>query len=109
MKRIPTCLVAIFLASGATEVAQAQSRPARVPNISGTWYMNGDPYQPCQVIQRRLDSNAYFINEHGSGAWAVVVADQVWIPEWSDGRQQGLLGLLRGNRIVWPNGTFWSR
>ncbi len=83
--------------------------PSFVPNISGTWYMNGDPYLPCQIIQWRRDGSAEFVNERGSRTWGTVNGDRVWIPEWSDGRSRGLWGTIRGDRIVWPNGTFWSR
>src|SRR3954466_16429062 len=29
--------------------------PRCVPNISGTWFANGDPNRVCQVVQWRLD------------------------------------------------------
>jgi len=80
-----------------------------IPNISGTWYMNGNPCAPCQIIQWRKDGSADFVNEHGSRACGTVSGDHVWIPAWSDGRSRGLLGCIRGDRIVWPNGTFWCR
>ncbi len=80
-----------------------------VPNLAGRWFMNGDPNQPTQIVQPRPDGPALFINEHGSQAPGQIQGDRVWIPSWSDGRRVGLVGFLRGDRIVWPNGTFWSR
>ncbi len=80
-----------------------------VPNISGTWYMNGNPDQPCDITQHRGGTRAEFINEHGSHAWGTVYPDAVWIPDWTDGVHQGLWGTIRRNRIVWPNGSYWSR
>lgn len=61
----------------------------------------------CAVRFRSLDGNALFTNEHGSSAWGTVSGDRVFIPEWNEGR--GERGVIRGNRIVWPNGTYWAR
>src|SRR5262245_17071829 len=112
MKRIPlfSTVVVLALAYAAQDAAGAQFwPPLPVPDISGSWYMNGDRSQRCQVIQTRLDGRALFINEHGSQASGTVQGDQVWIPDWSDGEKQGLVGVIRGPRIVWPNGSFWAR
>jgi hypothetical protein len=81
-----------------------------VPNISGTWFANGDPNRVCQVVQFRLDGRADFINDNGSRACATVRDNRVWIPEWTDGSgSRGLWGTIQGDRIVWPNGTYWCR
>jgi hypothetical protein len=80
-----------------------------IPNVSGTWYMNGNPNAPCEIVQRRPGDRAEFINENGSRAWGTVTRNSVWIPDWSDGWRQGLAGTIRDDRIVWPNGTYWSR
>lgn len=80
-----------------------------VPNISGVWYMHGDPDLRCEIVQKRLDGRALFINEHGSSAWGTVQGHLVSIPDWTDGRTEGLVGRIRGDRIIWPNGTFWER
>ena len=114
MKRLlwmPLGLVLLLLAA---DTARAQRRPLpswprSAPNISGVWYMNGDPSLPCEIRQRGDGREAVFINENGSSARGDVRADHVWIPEWTDGKSEGLLGRIRGTRIVWPNGTYWSR
>jgi hypothetical protein len=82
--------------------------PSPVPNINGTWYLKGDPNAPCYVEQRR-DGRALFTNENGSQAWGTIEGNRVWIPDWSDGYSQGLSGRIRGDRIIWPGGSFWSR
>ena len=88
--------------------APAQQFPLETPFIHGLWFMNGDPRKPCEIRQR--DNRALFINEHGSGAWGTVRGQYVLIPDWSDGQgSDGLIGRIRGNRIVWPNGSFWAR
>lgn len=84
-------------------------RPPAVPNLSGTWFLNGDRNKPCEIVQYPPGRRAEFTNENGSTAWGTVHGNRVWIPDWSDGVSQGLEGRVRGNRIVWPNGSFWSR
>ncbi len=83
----------------------------RVPDIGGVWYLNGNRDAPCRVIQPRPDGRALFINEHGSRARGEIRGDQVWIPDWSSGSpwEEGLSGRIRGDRIVWPDGSYWSR
>lgn len=106
-----TALLAIAIPFGVlatTDPAPAQPLPP-APHISGVWYMHCDPNLPCEIIQHGSGHRATFVNEHGSSAWGSVRGDQVWIPAWSDGRSQGLVGVIRGDRIIWPNGTFWSR
>src|SRR5439155_2980867 len=55
-----TITAAILLAAP----ARAQWGPPPVPDLSGTWYMNGNPDQPAEVIQRP-GGRALFTNEHG--------------------------------------------
>jgi hypothetical protein len=80
--------------------------PARIPNLNGTWYMRGNPDQPCRIIQRRPDGRALFINENGSRAEGFVRGDHVFVPDWNNGR--GERGRIQGDRILWP-GSYWSR
>jgi len=82
----------------------------RVPNLNGVWYNNGNPSVPCRIVQREPDGRALFINENGSQAWGTIRGDRVWIPEWNNGPgREGLRGRYRGDRIIWPDGNFWSR
>ncbi len=109
---IPTVLTVLTFAAADRAAAFPYTSPyggGQVPNLNGTWFMNGDPGKPTRVIQPRPDGNAMFVNENGSQAWGMVQGRSVWIPEWNDGFQQGLQGVLQGDKIVWPNGTFWSR
>jgi hypothetical protein len=83
--------------------------PGRVPNLNGIWYMNDDGDLPCRIVQRRPD-RADFINEHGQRAVGFVYPDRVFIPAWNDGEgSDGLEGRIRGDMIIWPNGSYWSR
>jgi hypothetical protein len=80
-----------------------------VPDLDGVWYMNGNRNAPCQINQDWPSRRAEFVNEHGSSARGRISGDRVWIPDWTDGTSDGLEGRIRGNRIVWPDGNYWSR
>jgi hypothetical protein len=83
---------------------------SRVPDLSGTWYMNGDPNQPCEVRQRWPERRALFINERGESAWGTIDGDRIWVPDWIGyNNRRGLEGSFRGDRIVWYNGSSWTR
>ncbi len=110
-KLIPFALL-LLLVFGV--IGEAQWRPFPPPppptaNLSGIWYLNGNPEAQCQIIQRE-PGRALFINEHGSQAWGSIRGDDIWIPDWSNGVSDGLRGRIRGNRIFWVGGgSFWSR
>jgi hypothetical protein len=80
-----------------------------VPDISGTWYFRGDRRKPARIVQYPPGRRAEFTNENGDSAWGTVRGDRVWIPDWTDRGTFGLEGRIRGDRIVWPDGAFWSR
>jgi hypothetical protein len=81
----------------------------RIPNLNGVWFMNGNEDLPCRIVQRRPDGRAEFINEHGQRARGEVYRDRVFIPDWNDGEgSDGLEGRIRGDLIIWPNGSYWS-
>jgi hypothetical protein len=77
-----------------------------VPNIDGIWYNHSNGGR-CEVVQRRPDGRALFINENGDRAWGSLRGDRVFIPDWNNG--EGQRGRIRGDRIVWPDGNFWER
>ena len=82
----------------------------RVPDLSGTWYMNGDQNKPCEVRQRRGDRRAEFINERGESAWGTIDGDRIWVPDWvGKDNRRGMEGTVRRDQIDWRNGSSWSR
>ncbi len=88
----------------------AQLAQRRVPDLSGAWYMRGDPDQPCEVRQRWPERRALFINERGESAWGTINGDRIWVPDWIGyDNRQGLEGTFEGDRITWRNGSFWTR
>jgi hypothetical protein len=62
----------------------------------------------CEIRQRP-DGRAQFINENGSRAWGRVSPDRVYVPDWQDEYGRGLVGRVRGDRIIWPDGNYWYR
>jgi len=79
-----------------------------IPNLDGVWFLTGNPLAQCQVQQRWPSTQVLFINEHGSRAPATIIGNRVWIPTWGEGGR-GLMGRIEGDRIIWPDGNFWSR
>jgi hypothetical protein len=80
--------------------------PAQSP-VDGVWFFRGNPFQPCyiQSVYTPFGVRLIFTNEMGSRATGGLSANgrQVYVNEW------GLTGRVRRDRIVWPNGDFWSR
>ena len=88
------------------------NRPApayEVPDMSGTWFTNGDPNKPDEVLMRP-DGSVVFVNEYGDQALGTIQGDRIWVPTWETyNHQLGLEGRFRGDRIEWFNGSFWTR
>jgi hypothetical protein len=76
-------------------------------SIEGPWFFRGDPFQPCsvQTVATPFGPRLIVTNEKGTSAGARLSRDgrRLTIPAWN------LVGTLRGNSLVWPNGDFWSR
>jgi hypothetical protein len=75
--------------------------------VDGAWFFRGDPHKPCYVQTVAGPRGPYlvFTNENGTEAdgWLSRNGRQVTIPDWN------LIGTVRGNALVWPNGDFWHR
>ncbi len=106
---LPPLLLLVAAAPAAAQRSVDDGGRDRVPDLDGTWYMNGNVDLPCSIRQRP-NGRALFTNENGDSARGEVRSDRVWIPDWSPGDGvQGLEGRIRGDRIVWPDGHYWSR
>jgi len=76
---------------------------SKARQLQGRWYMNGDPNKPTEIVINgsRLEAR----NENGQASRLEVDRNgdiRAW--DW-----QGLRGGVRGDRIVWNNGTTWTR
>jgi hypothetical protein len=80
-----------------------------LPDISGTWYANGNPAAPCHISQS--GTSVSLTNEQGRTASGSFVDPSTLSTDW---------GLLNGGQITgtvsndlrtirWGNGTYWSR
>ena len=69
--------------------------------LVGRWYKDG---APCEIVPTRDGFEAR--NENGDTSKLVYDRDgDVRALDW----EGGLRGEIRGNRILWANGTSWSR
>jgi len=79
-----------------------------MPNLGGTWFMHGDPNLPCEV-HPQPDGTVIVVNEKGEEAWGTLEGPRLFVPEWKSGGRRGLMGRITRDRIVWPDGNYWSR
>jgi hypothetical protein len=71
--------------------------------LEGTWYLNGDPSRRTEINGSRRGLVAR--NENGqSTRLEISRSGDVYARDW-----HGLRGDVRRDRIVWDNGTTWTR
>jgi hypothetical protein len=77
----------------------------RRPNLTGTWFANGDRSRSCSISQRR--GNLTLQNEQGQSATGNFNGRQI-TTNWSG---TGITGTITqgGNRINWDNGSYWVK
>jgi hypothetical protein len=81
------------------------STPQARTILPGQWYTDANSSGATTYVVQ-TGSNAYrFINEQGRVANGYVSGNRVAAPNWQ------VTGIIenRGNRIVWSNGTNWTR
>jgi hypothetical protein len=71
--------------------------------ISGTWFMFGDPQYPCRIIPLPGAGRALFVNEKGDRVEGFIRGSQILVPKWQ------VQGRYEGNSIQWSNQTMWAR
>ena len=96
-------IITAALAFGGQSIAQ----PPPPSPVDGRWYFRGSPFHPCsiQTVATPVGLRLIFTNEKGTPAegWLSKDGKRVTIPDWN------LVGKVRGDSIVWPNGDFWGR
>lgn len=70
-------------------------------SLLGTWYQTGRADQPCYVT--RTENRLFIVTSDGRGATLVGDATGVLVPLWNTH------GEIVGDKILWSNGTWWSR
>jgi hypothetical protein len=103
------------LATGAGLAAQPYPPPQPAPaqtGIEGQWFMSGDPFKPTYIQSYRGPFGPVLIltNEKGqqSRARLLLNGQRLIADDW-DPQSGGLVGDIKGNQIIWHNGTDWIR
>ncbi|HKU82050.1 MAG TPA: hypothetical protein VJP76_07755 [Candidatus Tumulicola sp.] len=103
---------AILYAFATLTAAQAGT----LPDISGTWYAQGNSAKRCHIEQSGL--NVSFSNEIGDRAHGKFTDPSTLSASWPDwhnsmgaGPRTTYIGHIANNLMVihWSNGTFWTR
>jgi hypothetical protein len=71
--------------------------------LEGTWYLNGERDQPCEIVSTR--GGLEVRNERGDSSPLVYDRGSIRARDW----EGGLRGEVRGDRIEWSTGTTWTR
>lgn len=108
--------IAAALAALCVIIALAPAYAGTLPDISGTWYAQGNASKPCHIEQSGL--NVTLVNEIGDRAHGVFADPSTlsasW-PDWHNSMNAGPRTTYTGkissglNVIHWSNGTFWTR
>lgn len=84
-------------------------RAGTLPDISGTWYANGNPAAPCHISQS--GNSVSLSNERGVTATGNLVDPSTLSTNWGLLNGGQISGTISSDlrRISWSNGTYWSR
>lgn len=87
----------------------AQAHAGTLPDISGTWYANGNPVARCNISQS--GSSVSLTNERGTSASGRFVDPGRLSTDWGIMNGGQITGTISSDlrRINWSNGTYWSR
>ena len=70
-------------------------------SLIGTWYEAGRPDQPCYIT--RTQNRLFIVIYDGRGGMLMTDASGLVIPRWN------IHGEIVEDKILWSNGTWWSR
>lgn len=84
-------------------------RAGTLPNISGTWYANGNPSARCRISQS--GTSVSLTNEQGATATGSFIDPSTLDTRWGVFGGGHVTGRISGDlrTITWSNGTYWSR
>ena len=80
--------------------------PGHFPQLTGTWFANGDRSRRCSISQQQGSLNLQ--NEMGQTANGSFVRKRDITTNWNGTVINGHLS-RDGNRVDWSNGTYWVR
>lgn len=116
MTIIRTCGLAVALVATYLVGTIAAAHAGTLPDISGTWYAQGNASKHCHIEQSGL--NVSFTNEIGDHAHGKFTDPSTLSASWPDwhnsmgaGPRTTYVGHISSNlsTIHWSNGTFWTR
>jgi hypothetical protein len=73
-------------------------------SLLGTWYYGGDPNQPCYITST---DNVIFTITQDLRAARIVCHSSGYFQ--ADDYEPGLRVEVSGDKLLWSNGTWWSR
>jgi hypothetical protein len=102
-------IAAMALACACIAYFPKASIAGTLPNISGTWYAQGDTWKRCSVDQS--GTSVTFRNEQSQTGNGHFVNPSVVQVDWGYMGGHAMRGTISANlnRIDWSNGTYWTR
>ena len=88
-KAIPLALLLAFTVGG-----RARAQRGRVPDISGTWYMNGDRGAPCEIVPLKRNADVALEETHAVRVGCVLQQPHLLAPRGRARRVRQLQDLL---------------
>lgn len=84
-------------------------RAGTLPDITGTWYANGDSSKRCEISQS--GTSVSLRNEQGGTATGTFSDPSTLTTDWGYFGGHSIRGSISANlrRIDWSNGTYWTR
>jgi len=84
-------------------------RAGTLPDITGTWYANGDAAKRCEITQS--GTSVTLRNEQGRSATGRFTDPGTLDTDWGYFGGHHIRGAISSNlrRIDWSNGTYWTR
>jgi len=102
-------MLGVFASLAIVLCAYAQVRAGTLPDISGTWYANGNRSSRCHISQSGVSVS--LTNERGNTATGRFTDPGTLSTDWGAFNGGQVTGRISGDlrTITWSNGTYWSR
>ncbi|HEY1656250.1 MAG TPA: hypothetical protein VGF86_14185 [Candidatus Tumulicola sp.] len=102
-------IVAVWASFAIALCAWAEVRAGTLPDLSGTWYANGNPAKHCHFSQS--GSSISLTNERGATATGSFLDAGSLVTNWGPFGGGQITGRISSDlrTITWSNGTYWSR
>ena len=104
-----TLFLAAIAVSASLGLLPGAVRAGTLPNITGTWYANGDTSKRCEISQS--GTSVTLRNEQGRTANGRFTDPGTIDTDWGYFGGSHITGAISPDlrRITWSNGTYWTR